>query len=676
VHFSTGCEHGALSLFFHEAVFPDPAVELLGQSVCGVLAGLVQQHRLAQERRQHVRRLTLLSDLGRALTGAIVEEEVLEALWRTLGHATDMACVILRPLHGETVLGEALIRTRTDRPGERAHFKAREEACVRRFLADGRFRMVAQDHDGRVPSMMVLPLQFQQRTLGILTLFENLGKETDGVLERHYGRPFLCAVADQVAQAMERIGAVQDRASLLEENARKLREITLLYRISRAMHSTLRLDELMHLILSAATVPWGGGFERAMLFLANERSGMLQGMVGVTRRTALLALPGEEASIEWETPFLGESIRERQRQDVFCQKVVRQRLPLDDGDNPLARSLAREQLIFLTDPAGSQGGGFARLVKDIGLGACAVVPLQGRNRSLGVLVVDSPATPDVDFSDRRRFLELFANQAAQAMENSMLLNRLEDSHQDLRETQERLIQGEKMAALGETAASVTHELRNPLVSIGGFARRLVRMLPENSQERSYSEIVVREALRMEEMLTNILGFSKKQLLCIADCSLEKVIEEVLTLEEDALRDAGVDLVRELDADLPVIQGDEQKLRQVVLNLVVNARQAMRGGGVLTVRAGPTVLRGDPGVAVEVEDTGGGIPTDILRNIFNPFFTTRQQGTGLGLPIVHRIIEHHRGEIEVENTEHGALFTVRLPVAAPTLHPIDKSRRFG
>jgi len=278
--------------------------------------------------------------------------------------------------------------------------------------------------------------------------------------------------------------------------------------------------------------------------------------------------------------------------------------------------------------------------------------------------------------ERRRFLELFANQAAQAMENSMLLNRLETSHRDLRETQERLIQGEKMAALGETAASVTHELRNPLVSIGGFARRLARCLPEGSPPREYSEIIVREVRRMEDMLTNILGFSKKQMLCIADCDLIKVIEEVLVLEEDSLREANVQLVREFSEDIAAIQGDEQKLRQVMVNLIDNAWQAMRDGGVLIVRVYRASLRGDRAVAVEIEDTGGGIPANILRNIFNPFFTTRKQGTGLGLPIVHRIIEHHQGEIEVQNTERGARFVLRLPEAPPACPTMDKHRPFS
>jgi two-component system, NtrC family, sensor histidine kinase HydH len=304
---------------------------------------------------------------------------------------------------------------------------------------------------------------------------------------------------------------------------------------------------------------------------------------------------------------------------------------------------------------------FEEMSRVLGLAPCACVPLLGRKRVLGVLVVDNPRSGTEITAKRRHFLELFANQAAQAMENCLLLHRLEESHRDLRETQERMIQGEKMAALGETAASVTHELRNPLVSIGGFAQRLTRIAEEGSKEKEYSEIIVREVRRMEEMLGNILAFSRKQMLCIDDCEIEAIIEETLFLEEDSLVRSSVTTVCEIAENLPAVRGDEQKLRQVLVNLIANARQSMPSGGKLTVRAYQTFLRGDQAVAVEVEDTGGGIPADVMRNIFNPFFTTRESGTGLGLSIVHRIIEHHHGDIEVQNREKGALFILRLPV---------------
>lgn len=669
----SGRDLGVLTLVCRGCLPADISFEIPGPSISLILAGLVRQHLENTLHQQQLQGMMLLSELARVLGSATTLPAVLEALWHVMENGGGVACAILRSMHGATVLGQPQVRVVTRRQADLANFEKMESQLASRILKDGKMGFMCGD--GAPNTVIGMPLLFQGRMMGTLFLAED-GRSGALELSPSDGNSaFFDSLGVQMAQALERIEAFQDRAHLLEENTRKLHEFSLLYRISRAMHGTLRLDELMHLILSAVTIPWGGGFERAMLFLANERSGILQGMVGVTRISARHLFPREEAEVEWGLPLITEDIRESQRQDAFCQLVVKQRLPLSVEDNPLARALDQDKLIFLTDTHAFQGA-FGRLAEALALNACALVPLRGRSRALGVLVVDSSCMSQTALVERRRFLELFANQAAQAMENSMLLNRLETSHRDLRETQERLIQGEKMAALGETAASVTHELRNPLVSIGGFARRLARSLPAGSPLLEYSEIIVREVRRMEEMLTNILGFSKKQMLCIADCDLIKVIEEVLVLEEDALRDAGVRLVREFSEDIFVIQGDEQKLRQVMVNLIDNAWQAMRDGGVLIVRVYRSSLRGDRAVAVEIEDTGGGIPVDILRNIFNPFFTTRKQGTGLGLPIVHRIIEHHQGEIEVQNTERGARFVLRLPEAPPACQAMDKHRPFN
>lgn len=464
--------------------------------------------------------------------------------------------------------------------------------------------------------------------------------------------------------------------ALSAENDRKFREISLLYRLSRAMHSTLRLNELMHLILSAATLPEGGGFERAMLLMVNERSGILQGMLGVTSQTAALVLPSVKQARDWEHPVVTAASREKQRQAPFCRQVMKLRLPLDSEDNPLARAAVERRIVQV------DGRGAERPALPIrpGLGAFASIPLLGRDRPLAVLVVDNPSMTGTFSPGRLRFLQLFAGQAEAAMENSMLIHRLETAHQDLRETQERLLQGEKMAVLGEMAASVAHELKNPLVSIGGFARRLARQAEkggEGEDEGGYAGIIAREVRRMEKMLSNILAFSKQNMLCLKECGLPEILDEVLAMEGDALARAGIEVVMERPIGLPSLLGDEQKLRQVVHNLVANARQAMEPeGGVLKVRLYTGKLRGDRAIVLEVEDTGGGIPVEVMRNIFNPFFSTKDQGTGLGLSISHRIVEHHGGEIEVENREQGAAFIVRLPAERRSKLSIDKIKRFG
>ncbi|BCA80724.1 GAF domain-containing sensor histidine kinase [Desulfuromonas sp. AOP6] len=530
----------------------------------------------------------------------------------------------------ETLQGEVL-RTR----------QARTEGAQAVFAVVTRYR----EHG--VLSVELLPGSTLSE--GDLSLLEAISEELASLAQLHH----------DVEAEKEQASALGQMKALSAENDRKFREISLLYRISRAMHSTLRLNELVHLILSAATVKEGGGFERAMLFTVNERSGTLQGMLGVTRRAAQLVLPKTEGLDSWAHPRMGAEVQEAQRRTAFCRQVLKQRLPLDAEDNALARAVADTEVVLIRDSTSLQGSDRA-FATALELKAYACAPLLGKDRVLGVVVVDNPDSHEDITPGRLRFLELFANQAAAAMENSMLLHRLESAHQDLRETQERLIQGEKLAVLGEMAASVAHELRNPLVSIGGFAQRLCRHAPEGSRDREYAGIIAREVRRMEEMLTNILAFSKKQMLCFVECDLIRIIDEVVDLENNAILAAGIELKVEVTDNLAKVQGDAQKLRQVLLNMVANARQVMSLGGTLTVRAYPTVLRGESAVAVEVEDTGGGISDEVMRNIFNPFFTTKGEGTGLGLSISHRIVELHRGEIEVMNREKGALFILRIP----------------
>lgn len=670
-------EYGVLSLH-HD---PDsPSLETLQdvlQAVCDQLAVLLQHGIVADEERRRVAQLSLLSELGRELNRTRSPRELMRAAVRTLQRHTHAACVILRPLYGGTVLGRSQVRTSPSYRQLKPVFLDLEEGFSGQVLSEGCpvFRQGLAEGPELPAAMVGVPLTFEERLLGTLTLF---GEADGGGISLAPGgetKRFFAAVGSQIAQALERVAGRERLASISAENDRKLRETTLLYRTSRAMHSTLRLNELIHLILSALAVPEGGGFERAMLFMVNERSGTLQGMLGVTRRAAALVLPPQQGDHAWERPEFGEEVQAAQRRSRFCRKVMKQRLSFDARDNALARAALRGRVLHVSRPAAEPASG-AALAEELRLSSYACVPLLGRDRPLGVLVVDNPESGEEIAADRLRFLELFANQAGAAMENSMLVHRLESTYQDLRETQERLLQGEKMAVLGEMAASVAHELRNPLVSIGGFAQRLARITSAESREHEYSSIIAREVRRMEEMLANILAFSKKQMLCFADCNVAGIVEEALAMEADALRRGAVSLETEIAGGLPVIQGDEQKLRQVVVNLITNARQAMPEGGRLTVRIYPASLRGDRAVAVEVEDTGGGIPAEVMRNIFNPFFTTKDEGTGLGLSISHRIVEHHRGEFEVQNREDGALFILRIPVNSTPHLSVDKNRRFG
>lgn len=659
--------HGVLTLVLPSDFQSSHSFEKLCQTIALQVSGLLQRRRVASGEQRRMAQLALISELGRSLNKAETVQGLLQAASRTVERHAQASCVVLRPIYGNTLLGERTVRIPKMWQGLRTPMLAIEEELAAQVVADNKVVIKQRPFVEVMPrsqlpaAVAAVPLVFQQHTWGVFTIFEQADISPLALVTDQAAQGMLMLIAEQIAQAMERLAAVEKLADLSQEKATELQDISLLYRISRAMHSTLNLDELMHLVLSAATVENGAGFERAMLFLVNERSGFLQGMLGVSRAEAGAVLPLSKGLGAWDKPRVTKAVRSAQRQDLFCRQVCKQRLSLEQSEHPLVLAVLQERVVLVSDHEQTTSL-FTDLKKLFSIGHCACAPLVGHRKVLGVLLVDSPGSSAEIAPERRRFLELFANQAAQAMENSLLMQRLEESHRHLGETQEQMIQGEKMAALGETAASVTHELRNPLVSVGGYANRLAGLFPSNSKEGEYSQIIVREVRRMEEMLRNILAFSKKQMLCLVDCHLVEILEEVLVLEAEALQRAEISLQKEILDDLPPIQGDEQKLRQVLLNLIGNARQAMASGGTLTVRAYSALLRGEPAVALEVEDTGGGIEPSVMRNIFNPFFTTRQDGTGLGLSIVHRIIEHHHGDIEVQNGELGARFIIRLTVA--------------
>lgn len=451
-----------------------------------------------------------------------------------------------------------------------------------------------------------------------------------------------------------------DSSAVVKNPQRQLREFHLLYRISRALHSTLNLDELIHQMLSMVVLPQSAGFGRAILFTVNEKTGILQGMLGVSRQSAVEALQAVSEDLLSDLPRLDPHAIEQQRSTPLNRAVVKQRLPLKAQDNPLARAYLSRKVVLVEAPL-QEAGSALQLARDLDLAPYACVPLSGRNRALGVLLLDNPVSGKSITTDYLWFLELFSSQAGAAFDNARLVHRLEQTHEELREAQERLFHGEKLAVLGEMAAQVAHELKNPLVSIGGFAQRLERQDLGEPRANEYAAIIAREVRRMEEMLGNILAFSKKQLVCLEECHLIEILDEALELEAEDLCRKGILVEQEIVQPIPMVTGDCRQLRQVLLNLLINARQAMPQGGRIMIRMMRCTFGGKEGVETEIEDTGGGIPSELMRNIFNPFFSTNPKGTGLGLSISHRIVAQHHGELEVVNGEQGARFILRLPV---------------
>ncbi len=309
---------------------------------------------------------------------------------------------------------------------------------------------------------------------------------------------------------------------------------------------------------------------------------------------------------------------------------------------------------------------------DAGALPAVLVPLVAHGRTIGDLCAawaPGAAAPAPEALAALRFL---APTAALALDVLLLDERARRRQDDERRMAEQLRQAEKMAALGELVAGVAHEINNPLTGISAFAELLLED-GLSAEQRESARLIKREADRAVGVVRDLLAFSRKTEPEPQPLHVDVLLEHLLRMRGYALRAAGVAVTLDLPAALPPVHGDEAKLQQVFLNLLLNAEYALRDVAEprLTVRARPAGaapgLPAGAGVVVEVSDTGAGIPPDTQARIFEPFYTTKPpgEGTGLGLSVSYGIVQAHGGEITVRSAPGaGTTFAVRLPVAPP------------
>jgi signal transduction histidine kinase len=524
-------------------------------------------------------------------------------------------------------------------------------------------RTIEATTDADLPlSHICVPIRHESRMLGTLTFF---GKRADdGNIGKFNGEDleFFGNIAKVIASALAEAAIYRNMTLFAAENDRKQKELFLLFRISNSMHSAIKLNELMHFTLNALVAGVTPIFERVMLFLVNERAGIIQGMQGVASDPAVerKATAADENPVSTSLEFSEEEMT-IQRDSSFSRMVKETRIPLDESLNVSSRAVLEKKLIYITDVRKEKQGD-RKFAKLFGLKTFAVVPLMVKGNPVGLVIVDNSLTGRSIAREDLLFLQLLMNQAGTAIENSMLNIRIEDAHRDFREIQKRLIQGEKLAAIGEMAASIAHELKGPLVSIGGFAKRLERKFAADSTEHKYAETIVHEVGRLEKMLSDTLFFSKKATICYSPCNIKNIVDESLAILAGSLEDKNIRVKVRFYPGIPSFLADCQQLKQVILNLLSNAAESMKNGGTLSTTIATTKLDGDAAISISISDTGGGIPVEILNDIFNPFFTTKECGTGLGLPISHKIVTNHGGRILVHNNPGvGVQFKVILPL---------------
>src|SRR5205809_407354 len=294
-----------------------------------------------------------------------------------------------------------------------------------------------------------------------------------------------------------------------------------------------------------------------------------------------------------------------------------------------------------------------------------VVPLFMEGEVTAVLVVGEKLSGEIFDTDEIELLEMLAGETVIALKNAGLYQDLQSRMEELQRTQESLVESAKLAAVGELAASVAHEINTPLMVILGNSNLLLRQLPSNSPASAKVSIIEMEAHRAGKIVRDLLNFARRREPKREQLSVHEVLDRAIDLLGPKFAGRRAEVERVFDLSLPFIAGDRDQLTQVFLNLITNALDAMEGGGRLVLQTG--IHQEDDGqtmVGVSVSDTGQGISPEHRARIFEPFYTTKSdgRGTGLGLSVSLGIVRMHGGSIDVESKlGHGTTMRVTLPV---------------
>ena len=350
--------------------------------------------------------------------------------------------------------------------------------------------------------------------------------------------------------------------------------------------------------------------------------------------------------------------------DFINNPLIRSRKP---GDGLLGQILLDGET-KVVDNTLQSGTPYVDLLIEEGLTSIVDIPLTTKGASIGVMCVSS-LTPYKFSSEVVEFLTAIGNHIGVAVDNANLYKNIKEAYQDLREAQEQVVQAEKLASLGKLAATIAHEINNPLAGVLNYIRLIIKQLTRNhfSHEKledilRYLKIMESETARCGEIVKDLLAFARRTKITIESNNIEDIIDKTLNLISHDLEMKEIQLQKTIEPNLPKVKCDFKQIQQVLLNLMYNASEAMPNGGTLTVTAhravGAKAL-----LEVVISDTGCGIAQQDMEKIFEPFFTTKEEGkgVGLGLSVVYGIIAKHNGTITVESKlGKASTFNVRLP----------------
>ena len=578
------------------------------QLVCLMLAGTLRQAIVQEDAKKRIAELSVLFEVGKALSSTVELDELLERIVSTTAKVITARGAALDII--DSASGEIRVSSRYGNiPHECLPFSLYPPeggGAGRPDYMEGQ----APNADGRTHYYLAVPLTFKGPLRGTVCVYDKVVPGGQFASFDPENRQLLYTMAGLVVNAIENALTYQQVESLAEKNERMVRNLTTLQEISQVLLSTVQQDRLLEIILQGLTLEQGLGFARAIVFMVDEETQTLKGIKGARRvdgaspgfRALLAPPPAPVAVDDWE-------------------------IPLRPDQGPLALAVLRKQPFHYR---GKAPGLPASLSGKYGPGEFFAVPLVVKDRATGVIAVDNQDSGHPLEAEPLHVLQMFSNEVALVLENAHLYSTIEANNRELLLIRERMLESDRMAALSSLASGMAHEIRNPLVSIGGFARRIGKLVEPDSPLRGYVEVIQEEVSRLEKLLREILDFTGEESLSYyGDYELSKLIEDTLVLVQRDLDAGKINVVKEF-APMPRLHCDDRQLKTVFYNLLQNAVQAMPHGGTLTIRTHQLERADGLYEAVAISDTGGGIPLEVLHNIFNPFFSTKDYGTGLGL----------------------------------------------
>ncbi len=450
-------------------------------------------------------------------------------------------------------------------------------------------------------SMLSVPMCIKDRVIGVINCYTSYPHAFSKNEEE-----MLTTVANQAAICIENSGLME----------------------------TLDIDEILKLVLEGVTK--NIGFDRARLYLVNEKRHVLE---------CKMAVGIDEERIKGIT------------------------LPLDPEDSVVARSIFEKQPFIIPDA--SQDPRVNPILKEkFNLHSLVVIPLLTKGKPLGAIAADHVEPGKNITSEILESAMTFAQQAGLAIHNALMYQELKAFSQqmeekiqkttaDLKKTEAQLIRSEKLAALGQLAAGIAHEIRNPLTSINILIHSLRQNISSGESRSEDFKVIEEEIHRINEIVDQFLRFAKPAPPHLERTEVTSIFEEILQLLRPQMEKLRISVEKDFRS-VPLITIDNEQMKQVILNLLMNSIQAMPEGGQFRLEG--EVSKDGQWVELSIRDSGVGIPPEDMDKLFDPFFSTKEGGIGLGLSIAHRIIDQHHGKIEVtSNPNEGTIFTVYLPI---------------